>query len=44
MAFIVHVEAVINGMALQIGHETSYVDNGHDATLPFERVPIDCRI
>ena len=44
MPLIMHVEAVIDGMALQVGNETGYVDDGHEVTLPFERVPIDCCI
>lgn len=29
MSFVVHVEAVVDGMSLQVGHEPGNVENGH---------------
>ena len=44
VTFVVHVKTMVNGMALQVRNKACYVDNSHDATLPFECVPTHCRI
>ena len=44
VTFVVHVETMVNGMALQVCDKACYVDNSHEATLPFERVPTHCHI
>jgi hypothetical protein len=32
--FVVDVEAMVDGMVLQLGHETRDVDGGHGPSLP----------
>ena len=36
MPFVVNVEAMVDGMALHVGHEARDVDHCHEATLPFD--------
>ncbi|CAB4609685.1 unannotated protein [freshwater metagenome] len=34
MALVVHMEGVIDGVILQIGYETRYIDDCHGTSLP----------